>query len=88
MVTGEKSVNQRSESSQFHLLDQTSIFFKYFWSIELDLFRATIVPLKVYQIVNAHMLIRAKKDDDRREIDQSALWTSSISISESNLNIF
>ncbi len=73
MMTDEKSVNQRSESSQSHLLDQISIFFKYFESIELDLFRATIMFLKVYQIVNVHMLIQTRKDDDRREIDQSAL---------------
>jgi len=31
------------------------------------------MSLKVCQIVNAHMLIQARKDDDRREIDQSAL---------------
>jgi len=73
MMTGERSVIQRSESLQSHLLGQTSIFFKYFESIELDLFRATIMPFKVCQIVNVHMLIRARKDDDRREIDQSAL---------------
>jgi len=30
------------------------------------------MSLKVCQIVNAHMLIQAKKDDDRRKFDQSA----------------
>ncbi len=30
------------------------------------------MSLKVCQIVIAHMLIRARKDDDRRETDQSA----------------
>jgi len=72
MMTDERSVNQRSESLQSHLLDQISIFFKYFESIEFSQFRATIMSLKVYQVVNAYVLIRAKEDDDRREISQSA----------------
>ncbi len=64
-VTTRWAVNQRSESSQPHLLGQTLIFFDYFWSIEFSSIRATIMPLKVCQVVNAHRLIRAKKDAKR-----------------------
>jgi len=65
MMTDEKSVNQRSESSQSRFLSQISIFFNYFESIEFSQFRTTIISLKVCQIVNAHMLIQVRKDDDR-----------------------
>ncbi len=81
------AINQRSESSQSRLLDQTSIFFNYFESIEFSSIRATIMFLKVCEIVNAHRLIRAKKGDDRREIDHSAQWISSTSFTRSNLDI-
>ncbi len=46
------------------------------------------MSFKVYQVINAHKLIQAKKDDDRREISQSAQWIFSISFTRSNLNIF
>ncbi len=81
------AINQRSEPSQSRLLDQTSIFFNYFESIEFSSIRATIMSLKVCEIVNAHKLIRAGKDDDRREIDHSAQWIFSISFTRSNLDI-
>ena len=56
------AITQRSESSQPHLLDQTLIFFDYFWSIEFSSIRATIMPFKVCWVVSAHMLIRARKE--------------------------
>ncbi len=45
------------------------------------------MPPKVCQVVNAHGLIRAGKDDDMRGIDQSAHWTSPTPFAGSNLNI-
>jgi len=73
---------------QPQLLSQTSIFFHYFWRFELIWFRARIMSFKVCEIVNAHRLIRARKDDGMREIDQSTQLIFSISITRSNLNIF
>ncbi len=64
ILLGEQ-INQRSESSQSHLLDQILIFFDYFWSIEFSSIRATIMSFKVCQVVNAHRLIRARKDAKR-----------------------
>ena len=58
-VTTRWAVNQRSEPPQPHVLGQTLIFFDYFWSIEFSSIRATIMPPKVCQVVNAHRLIRA-----------------------------
>jgi len=46
------------------------------------------MPFKVCQVVNAHVLIRAKKDDGMREIDQPTQLIFSTSITRSNLNIF
>ncbi len=56
------AINQRSESSQSQLLDQTSIFFDYFWSIEFSSIRTTIMPFKVCQVVNAQNLIQTRKE--------------------------
>lgn len=41
-------LNQRIESPQPQLLDQSFIFFDYFWSIKFSWFRATIMPFKVW----------------------------------------
>ena len=64
MMAGEELVNQRIESSQPHLLDQILTLFNYFWSIEFDWLRATIMFLKVCEIVSAHKSIRTKKIDN------------------------
>ena len=72
MACGE-SVNQRSEPPQPHLLGHILIFFNYFDGIEFSSIRATIMPPKVCEVVNAHRLIRAREGDDRRGIDQPAL---------------
>jgi len=53
-VTTRWAITQRSESLQPHLLGQILIFFDYFWSIEFSLIRATIMSLKVCEIVDAH----------------------------------
>ncbi len=82
------AINQRSESLQSQLLDQILIFFNYFESIEFSSIRATIKFFKVCQVVNAHVLIWAKEDDDMQEIDQSTQLIFSILITRSNLNIF
>ncbi len=58
-----RSVNQRFEPSQPHLLDQTLTLFNYFWSIEFSWLRATIMSLKVCEIVSAHKSIRAGEID-------------------------
>ena len=47
---------------QPQLLDQISIFFDYFWSIEFSSIRATIMSFKVCKIVSAHRLIQARKE--------------------------
>ncbi len=59
------AITQRSESLQPHLLDQTLIFFDYFWSIEFSSIRATIMSLKLCQVVNVYKLIQARKDAKR-----------------------
>ncbi len=84
----DESITSCSRYLQPWLLSQTLIFFHYFWRFELIWFKARIMSLKVYQIVIAHMLIQVRKDDDRREISQSAQWIFSTSFSRSNLNIF
>ncbi len=61
-VTTRWVVTQRNESSQFQLLGQTSMFFNYFWSIELSSIKATIMSFKVCEIVSAQKLIRARKE--------------------------
>ncbi len=58
-VTTRWAATQRSEPFQPQLLNQTSMFFNYFESIEFGWIRATIMPSKVCQVVNAHRLIRA-----------------------------
>ncbi len=58
-VTTRWAATQRSEPPQPQLLNQTSMFFNYFESIEFGWIRATIMPPKVCQVVNAHRLIRA-----------------------------
>ena len=75
-----------SKYSQPRLLGRILIFFDYFWSIEFSSIRATIMPFKVCQEVNAQKLIRAR--EELLLDDQSAQWISSISITRSNLNIF
>ncbi len=59
-VTTRWAIIQCIESSQSHLLGQISIFSNYFWSIELSRFRATIMSLRVCEIVSASRLIQAK----------------------------
>jgi len=81
-------INQRSESSQSRLLDQTLIFFNYFESIELSWFRATITSFKVCEVVSAQKSIRTRKDADSEMIEQSQPSIFSISFAESNLHIF
>ncbi len=61
-VTTRWAVTQRNEPLQPRLLGQTSMFSNYFWSIELSLIRATIMPPKVCWVVSAHMLIRAGEE--------------------------
>ncbi len=51
-----------SKYSQSQLLNQTLIFFDYFWSIEFSSIRATIISFKVYEIVSAQKLIRVRKE--------------------------
>ncbi len=63
VMTGEGSIIQRSESSQPHLLGQTLTLFNYFWSIEFSWLRATIMSLKVCEVVSAHKSIRAREID-------------------------
>ena len=87
ILLGER-VNQRSESFQPRLLDQTLIFFNYFESIEFSWFRTTIMSFKVCEIVSAQKSIRARKDADSWEIEQSQPSIFSISFAESNLRIF
>ncbi len=87
-ITTRWAIIQRSESFQPRLLDQIFRFFHYFWRFELIWFRARIMSFTVCQVVNAHELIQAREDDDRRKISHSAQWISSISFTRSNLNIF
>ena len=87
-ITTRWTVTQRSEPPQPRLLGQTLIFFNYFESIEFSSIRATIMPPKVCEVVNAHRLIRAGEGDDRRGTDQPAQWTSPTPIPGSNLDIF
>jgi len=61
-VTTRWVVNQRNQSSQSWLLDQTSMFFNYFWSIEFSSIRATVMPFKVCKTVSAQKLIQARKE--------------------------
>jgi len=82
------AIIQRSESSQSRLLDQISIFSNYFWSIELDWFRATIMPFKVCEIVSAQKSIRAGKDDGSWKIESSTLSIFFNAFAESNLHLF
>ena len=58
-ITTRGAVIQRSEPPQPRLLGQIWIFFDYFWSIEFSSISATILSLKVCQVVNAQNLIRA-----------------------------
>ncbi len=87
-TTTRKAITQRSEPSQLRLLDQTSIFFNYFWSIELDWFSATIMSFKVCEIVSASKSIRAGKDDDSWAIKSIKSLIFSNAIAASNLRIF
>jgi len=64
MMAGEGLVNQRIEPPQPHLLGQTLTLFNYFWSIEFDWLRATIMSFKVCEVVSAHKSIRAGEIDD------------------------
>jgi len=64
MMAGEKLINQRIEFFQSHLLDQILTLFNYFWSIEFDWLRATIMSFKVCEIVSAHKSIQTGKIDD------------------------
>ncbi len=57
MMTDEELINQRIESLQSQLLDQISIFFNYFESIEFSSISAMIMSFKVCTIVRVHMLI-------------------------------
>ncbi len=63
MMADERLVNQRIEPSQSHLLGQTLTLFNYFWSIEFDWLKATIMSFKVCEIVSAHKSIRAREID-------------------------
>ncbi len=58
-----RSVNQRFEPPQPHLLGQTLTLFNYFWSIGFDWLRATIMSPKVCGVVSAHKSIRAGEID-------------------------
>ncbi len=64
LLLDEQSINQRFEPFQPHLLGQTLTLFNYFWSIEFDWLRATIISFKVCEIVSAHKSIQAGKIDD------------------------
>ncbi len=87
-TTREGTIIQRSKSSKSQLLNQTSIFFNYFWSIELDSIRATIMPFKVCKIVSASKSIQAKKDDDSWAIKSIKFFIFLNAIAASNLRIF
>ena len=87
-ITTRWAIIQRSESSQSQLLNQISMFFNYFESIEFNWIRATIMFLKVCEIVSASKSIRAKKDDERWAIEQTKSSIFSHSIAESNLRLF
>jgi len=87
-ITTRWAIIQRSESFQSHLLNQISIFFNYFWSIELNWFRATIMSLKVCEIVSAQKSIQARKDDDSWKIKSSTLSIFLNAFAESNLHLF
>ncbi len=62
-MADEGLINQRIEPPQSHLLDQTLTLFNYFWSIEFDWLRATIMSFKVCGVVSAHKSIRAREID-------------------------
>ncbi len=87
-ITTRWAITQRSESSQSQLLNQISMFFNYFESIEFNWIRATIMLFKVCEIVSASKSIRAKKDDERWAIKQTKSSIFSHSFAKSNLRLF
>ncbi len=87
-ATTRGAVTQRSEPPQPRLLGQTCRFFDYFESIEFDSIRATIMPLKVCEIVSAQKLIRAREGDGSWAIERPKSSIFLIAVVESNLHIF
>lgn len=79
---------QRSESLQSQLLDQICMFFQYFWSIEFNWFKVTIMSFKVCEIVSVQKLIQTKEDDDSWKIEQLKSSISLIAFVELNQRIF
>ncbi len=71
-ITIRWAITQRSESSQSHLLDQISMFFNYFWSVELSWFSATNMLLKVCEIIRTSRLIRMNNSIAGRKFTHSS----------------
>ncbi len=87
-VTTRWAATQRSEPPQPQLLNQTSMFFNYFESIEFGWIRATIMPPKVCEIVSASKSIRAGEGDERWATEQAKPSIFSHPFAESNLRLF
>ncbi len=82
------TIIQRSESSQSRFLDQILTLFNYFWSVKFSWISATIMSLKVYEIVSALKSIRTKKDESSWAIKSIKSLIFLNAFAASNLRIF
>ncbi len=88
LLRGEATITQRSESSQSRFLDQILTLFNYFWSVEFSWISATIMPLKVCEIVSVSKSIRAGKDESSWAIESIKPLIFPNAFAASNLRIF
>jgi len=87
-TTRRTTITQRSESSQSRLLGQILTLFNYFWSIEFDWLKTTIMSFKVCEIASAHKSIRAGEGESSWAIEPAKPLISPNAFAASNLRIF